>query len=123
MHLPSPEYRKKRNGSRHGQSASTPFPAAYQDTARKLVDALREAISTDLSDAEEREVGVSCLAAAPCSGAYLHALARWPLLGVGPSRDARHRAMLGHGSTGPNGPHTPPGSCQPPTPAAALPAW
>lgn len=31
--------------------------AAYQDTARKLVNALREAISTDLSDAEEREVG------------------------------------------------------------------
>lgn len=38
-----------------------PSAAGYEDTAVKLVAALREAISTDLSDAEERQVrGAGC---------------------------------------------------------------
>lgn len=40
--------------------------AAYYDTAQRLVDALREAISTDLSDAEEREVSPPRGAGARC---------------------------------------------------------
>ncbi|KAL4432824.1 hypothetical protein ABPG77_008150 [Micractinium sp. CCAP 211/92] len=46
----------------------------YQDTARKLVDALREAISTDLSDAEEREVR---RAADPAKSLVREFLTRW----------------------------------------------
>ena len=44
-----------------------PRPSGYLNTAQKLVDALREAISTDLSDAEEREVRC-CRVPATCGG-------------------------------------------------------
>ncbi|KAI3435541.1 hypothetical protein D9Q98_001606 [Chlorella vulgaris] len=49
-------------------------PKAYETTAHKLVDALREAISTDLSDAEEREVR---RAADPAKSLVREFLTRW----------------------------------------------
>ena len=49
-------------------------PAAYEDTALKLVAALREAISTDLSDAEERQVR---RAADPAKSLVREFLTRW----------------------------------------------
>ncbi|KAL4458081.1 hypothetical protein ABPG75_012946 [Micractinium tetrahymenae] len=55
-------------------ASAAEVPKAYQDTARKLVDALREAISTDLSDAEEREVR---RAADPAKSLVREFLTRW----------------------------------------------
>jgi hypothetical protein len=62
--------------------AAFPGRAAYYATAQRLVDALREAISTDLSDAEEREVRALCMGRSLLTGregrdAHRHPPARW----------------------------------------------
>ena len=58
----------------HPAPPHRPASAAYEDTALKLVAALREAISTDLSDAEERQVR---RAADPAKSLVREFLTRW----------------------------------------------
>ncbi|EFN58701.1 hypothetical protein CHLNCDRAFT_140330 [Chlorella variabilis] len=61
-------------GLREAAPAHGGRAAAYEDTAQRLVDALREAISTDLSDAEERQVR---RAADPAKSLVRQFLTRW----------------------------------------------
>lgn len=59
---------------RAATAANATVPKGYIVTAQKLVDSLREAISTDLSDAEEREVR---RAADPAKNLVREFLQRW----------------------------------------------